>query len=81
MQLAEQWSCGTSDEQRAVERWEKAGWEFLYCTEVPRALAVLENPIGDTIFIDDKGWAWKGPAFSRSNRVPLEQCPPVNQQD
>ena len=68
---------GTFDQRRAIERWERAGWTFLHWTEVPRMVAVLENAIGDVVFIDDNGFAWKGPAFNRAKPVPLEQYPPA----
>ncbi len=67
---------GTFDQRRAIERWEHAGWTFLHWTEVPRMMAVMENAIGDVVFLDDKGWAWKGPRFSKTDPVPLEQYPP-----
>jgi hypothetical protein len=39
-------------------------------------MAVLEGPLGDVVFIDENGWAWKGPTFSRKSPVPLDQYPP-----
>jgi hypothetical protein len=69
---------GTFDQRRAIERWEDAGWTFLHWTEVPRIMAVLEGPLRDIIFIDEHGWAWKGPVYSKSNLVPLEKYPPMN---
>ena len=68
---------GTFDQRRALERWQKAGWTFLHWTEVPSIMAVMENVIGDVVFIDDHGWVWKGPTFSRARLVPLEQYPPA----
>ena len=68
---------GTVEQRRAIERWENAGWTFLHWTEVPRMMAVLESAIGDVVFIDDNGWAWKGPTFNRTEPVPLEQYPPA----
>ena len=44
-------------------------------------MAVLEGPLNEIIFIDEYGWAWKGPAFSRSNPVPLDQYPPAGQSE
>jgi hypothetical protein len=41
-------------------------------------MRVLEGPLDEIIFIDEKGWAWKGPVFSRSNPVPLDKYPPVS---
>jgi len=49
---------------------------FLHWTEVPCVMAVLEGPLGEVVFIDEYGWAWKGPTFSRKNPVPLDQYPP-----
>jgi hypothetical protein len=71
-------SCfyGTFDQRRAIERWENVGWTLLHWTEVPSIMAVMENVIGDVVFIDDNGWAWKGPMFSKAEPVPLEQYPP-----
>ena len=69
--------CGTGEQRRAIERWENIGWTFLHWTEVPSIMAVMENVIGDVVFIDDHGWAWKGPTFSRAQPVPLEQYPPA----
>ena len=40
-------------------------------------MAVLESAIGDAVFVDDGGWAWKGPTFNKAALVPLEQYPPV----
>jgi hypothetical protein len=40
-------------------------------------MAVMENAIGDVVFIDDHGWTWKGPTFNRAKFVPLEQYPPA----
>ena len=68
---------GTFEQRRAIERWENVGWTFLHWTEVPSIMAVMENVIRDVVFIDDNGWAWKGPTFSRAQPVPLEQYPPT----
>ncbi len=68
---------GTWEQRRAIERWQNVGWTFLHWTEVPRMIAIMENAIGDIVFIDDNGWAWKGPTFSRSRLVPLEKYPPA----
>ena len=68
---------GTFMQRRSIERWERAGWTFLHWTEVPSLMAVMESAIGDVVFIDDGGWAWKGPTFKRTELVPLEQYPPV----
>ncbi len=65
------------DQRLAVERWERAGWIFLHWTEVPRTVAVLQNAIGDVVFIGPYGKAWKGPRFSKAKPVPLEQYPPA----
>jgi len=67
---------GTFDQRRALDRWGNAGWIFLHWTEVPCVMAVLEGPLGEVVFIDEYGWAWKGPTFSRKNPVPLDQYPP-----
>ena len=67
---------GTFDQRRALDRWGSAGWTFLHWTEIPRVMAVLEGPLGEAVFIDEYGWAWKGPTFSRKNPVPLDQHPP-----
>ncbi len=66
---------GTADQRHAIQRWENADWTFLHWTEVPQMMAVMDNAIGDVVFIDDKGWAWKGPTFNRTRPVPLEQYP------
>jgi hypothetical protein len=68
---------GTFEQRRAMERWENTDWTFLHWTEVPLIMAVMESAISDVVFIDDNGWAWKGPTFSRARLVPLEQCPPA----
>jgi len=68
---------GTHDQRCAIERWQDTGWIFFHWTEVPQLMAVLENTLGDVIFIDEKGWAWKGPNFSKSRPVPLEKWPSV----
>jgi hypothetical protein len=68
---------GTFDQHRAIERWEDAGWTFLHWTEIPRIMAVLEGTLGDIVFVDEHGWAWKGPVYSKSNPVPLEKYPPM----
>jgi hypothetical protein len=67
---------GTFDQRCALDRWGSAGWTFLHWTEVPQVMAVLEGPLGDVVFIDENGWAWKGPTFSRKSPVPLDQYPP-----
>ena len=69
---------GTFDQRRAITRWEDASWTFLHWTEVPGIMGVLEGPLDEIIFIDENGWAWKGPLFSRSNPVPLDKCPSVS---
>jgi hypothetical protein len=69
---------GTDDQKRALSQWEKAGWTFLHWTEVPRMMAVLEGSLGEIIFIDQQGFVWQGPTFSKSKPVPLEKYPPVN---
>ena len=69
---------GTFDQRRALDRWGSAGWTFLHWTEVPQVMAVLEGPLGDVVFIDENGWAWKGPTFNRKNPVPLDQYPTRN---
>lgn len=71
----------TFDQRRAIERWQDADWIFLHWTEVPRVMAVLENTLGDVVFIDGKGWAWKGPNFSKSRPVPLEKWPSKKRND
>jgi hypothetical protein len=68
---------GTWEQRRAIERWEHVEWTFLHWTEVPAIMAVMESAIGDVVFIDEHGWAWKGPTFSRSDLVPLEKYPPA----
>ncbi len=60
-----------------MRRWKKQDWAFLYWTQVPPRMAVMQNDLGDTLFIDAKGTAWKGPTFSRADPVPLEQYPPL----
>ncbi len=40
-------------------------------------LAIMENAIGDVVYLDANGSAWKGPRFSRANPVPLEHYPPA----
>ncbi len=67
---------GTRDQRRAIERWEDAGWTFLHWAEVPQMLAVLQNILGDAIFLDDHGWAWQGPTFDKTRPVPLHKYPP-----
>ena len=67
---------GTFDQRCAIERWERAGWTFLHWTEVPQIMAVLESLLNEIVFIDEYGWAWKGPAFSRSTPVPFDRYPP-----
>jgi len=74
--LASPYFYGTFDRRRALERWGSAGWTFLHWTEVPSVMAVLEGPLGEVVFIDEYGWAWKGPTFSRKTPVPLDQYPP-----
>ncbi len=69
---------GTGDQTRAITQWERAGWTFLHWTEVPKTIAVMEGPLGEIIFIDREGFAWQGPAFSKSRPVPLEKYPPAN---
>jgi hypothetical protein len=44
-------------------------------------MGVLEGPLDEIIFIDENGWAWKGPVLSRSNAVPLDKYPPVSPYD
>jgi hypothetical protein len=68
---------GTQDQRRAIERWQDAGWTFLHWTEVPHVMAVLESTLGDVVFIDENGWAWRGPAYSKSGLVPLDEWPPM----
>jgi hypothetical protein len=68
---------GSFEQRRAIGRWEDAGWTFLHWAEVPRIMAVLQNLLGDIIFIDESGWAWKGPTFDKSKPVPLEEYPPL----
>ncbi len=41
-------------------------------------LAVVESPLGDVIFIDHYGFAWKGPTYNKKNPVPLEDYPPID---
>jgi hypothetical protein len=67
---------GTFDQRRALDRWGSAGWTFLHWTEVPHVMAVLEGPLGEVVFIDEYGWAWKGPTFNKKSPVPLDQYPP-----
>ena len=69
---------GTFDQRRAIARWEDAGWTFLHWTEVPEIMVVLEGPLNEIIFIDETGWAWKGPTFSKSNPLPLDKYPPAS---
>ncbi len=69
---------GTGDQRRAIPQWERAGWTFLHWTEVPNMIAVLEDTLGQIIFIDQNGFAWQGPTFGTSTPVPLEKYPPVN---
>lgn len=68
---------GMPDQVRAIQRWENTGWAFLHWTEVPCMLAIMENAIGDVVFLDVNGFAWKGPHFTRADPVPLEQYPPA----
>jgi hypothetical protein len=68
---------GTFDQRCAIERWEDAGWTFLHWTEIPRIMAVLEGPLDEVVFIDEHGWAWKGPVYSRTNPEPWEEYPPM----
>ncbi len=70
------YSYGTPDQRREIERWENAGWLFLHWIESPLPVAALENGAGDVVFIDDKGFAWKGANFSKADPVPLKQYPP-----
>lgn len=66
---------GTFTQRRAIARWENAGWIFVHWTEIPEMVAVLQSVLGDVIFIDQKGWAWEGPAFGKKKLVPLEKYP------
>jgi hypothetical protein len=75
MPLTDPFSYGTGYQRRCIERWQGAGWAFLHWTEVPGIMAILGNAVGDIIFIDENGWAWKGPIFSRARPVPLEKYP------
>ena len=68
---------GTFEQRRTIERWENVDWTFLHWTEVPSIMAVMESALGDVVFIDDGGWAWKGPKLNRAKPVPLEQYPPA----
>jgi len=68
--------CGTYYQRREIERWENAGWIFLHWTGDPLMVATMEHANGDVVYIDDKGWAWKGPKFNKAHPVPLEQYPP-----
>jgi hypothetical protein len=68
---------GNRYQRRCIERWQDAGWAFLHWTEIPQVMAVLENLLGDVIFIDENGWAWKGPTFSKSKLVPFNKYPPL----
>jgi len=68
---------GTHDQRRAMERWQDTGWIFLHWTEVPQVMAILENTLGDVIFIDGNGWVWEGPKFSKFRPVPLAKWPSV----
>ncbi len=67
---------GTHYQRREIERWENAGWIFLRWTESPLIVAVMEHISGDIVYIDDNGWAWKGPKLNKAHPVPLEQYPP-----
>ncbi len=69
----------TSEQRRTMERWEGVGWTLLHWTEVAEVMAVMESPLGDVVFIDQNGWAWKGPVFRKSDPVPLEKYPPIPQ--
>jgi hypothetical protein len=40
-------------------------------------MAVMKSAIGEVVFIDEHGWAWKGPTFSRAELVPLEKYSPA----
>jgi len=64
---------GRLHQRREIEHWENAGWIFLRWIESPLLVAVLENSIGDVVFIDDHGFAWMGANFSKANPVPLDQ--------
>jgi hypothetical protein len=67
---------GTFDQRCALDRWGSAGWTFLHWTEIPRVMAVLKGLLGEVVFIDENGWAWRGPTFSRKRPVPLDKYPP-----
>ena len=64
---------GTVDQRRTIARWENAEWIFLHWTHIPEMIAVMLNELGDAIFIDTAGEAWKGPTFAKRRAVPLEQ--------
>jgi hypothetical protein len=36
-------------------------------------MGMLKGPLDEIIFIDENGWAWKGPVFSRFSPVPLDK--------
>jgi transposase len=61
----------------AAGQVQDSDWIFFHWTEVPQTMAVLENTLGDIVFIDENGWAWEGPNFSKSEPVPLEKWPSV----
>ncbi|HVN24467.1 MAG TPA: hypothetical protein VMT71_10890 [Syntrophorhabdales bacterium] len=68
---------GTSEQRRTMARWKHKGSTLQYWTEVPRSLAVMENDLGEVVFIDSDGKAWRGPRFSKANPVPVDQYPPL----
>ena len=71
--------CGYFDQRCAVERWEDEGWTFLHWAEVPQTLAILEDALGDIIYLDKNGLAWQGPTFDKFKPVPLDKYPPALQ--
>jgi len=73
--MSDQYSCGTREQKRAIQKWEGNGWTLLYWTQVPRLVAVIENCAGDVAFIDHRGRTWTGPGFSKTEPVRQERPP------
>jgi hypothetical protein len=68
---------GTFDQRKMIDRWENAGWVFVHWTEVPDMVAVMQDPAGQIIFIDQEGIVWKGPTWDKKKPVPEEKYPGI----
>ncbi len=68
---------GTLEQRKMIDRWENAGWVLLHWTEVPDMVAVIQDPTGRVVFIDQDGKAWKGPKWYKRKPVPEEEYPGI----